>query len=36
MSSPVKHRILVVDDDESVREVFTLMLRQEGYCGKRF
>jgi len=31
MSSPVKHRILVVDDDESVREVFTLMLREKGY-----
>jgi CheY-like chemotaxis protein len=31
MSTPVKHRILVVDDDESVREVFTLMLRKEGY-----
>ena len=31
MSTPVKHRILVVDDDESIREVFTLMLRKEGY-----
>jgi CheY-like chemotaxis protein len=31
MSTPVKHRILVVDDDDSVREVFTLMLRKEGY-----
>lgn len=31
MSAPVKHRILVVGDDESVREVFTLMLREEGY-----
>jgi CheY-like chemotaxis protein len=31
MSTPVKHRILVVDDDESVREVFALMLRKEGY-----
>jgi len=31
MSTPVKHRILVVDDDESVREVFALMLREEGY-----
>jgi CheY-like chemotaxis protein len=31
MSTPVKHRILVVDDDESVREVFALMLRREGY-----
>jgi CheY-like chemotaxis protein len=31
MSGPVKHRILVVDDDESVRDVFTLMLREKGY-----
>jgi CheY-like chemotaxis protein len=31
MSAPAKHRILVVDDDESVREVFALMLRKEGY-----
>src|SRR5438874_4661035 len=31
MSGLVKRRILVVDDDESVREVFTLMLRNEGY-----
>jgi CheY-like chemotaxis protein len=31
MSTPVKHRILLVDDDESVREVFALMLRKEGY-----
>jgi CheY-like chemotaxis protein len=31
MSTPVKHRILVVEDDESVREVFALMLRKEGY-----
>lgn len=31
MSTHVKHRILVVDDDESVREVFGLMLRNEGY-----
>jgi CheY-like chemotaxis protein len=31
MSTPVKHRILVVDDDESVREAFTLMLGEKGY-----
>src|SRR5579864_4562522 len=31
MSKPTQHRILIVDDDESVREVFTLLLRQEGY-----
>jgi CheY-like chemotaxis protein len=31
MATRVKHRILVVDDDESVREVFALMLRKEGY-----
>jgi len=31
MSKPAQHRILVVDDDESVREVFTLILRKEGY-----
>src|SRR5882757_6866466 len=31
MSTPIKHRILVVDDDESVREIFSLMLRREGY-----
>jgi CheY-like chemotaxis protein len=31
MSAPAKHRILMVDDDESVREVFALMLRKEGY-----
>jgi len=31
MLTPVKHRILVVDDDESVREVFALMLRREDY-----
>ena len=31
MSAPVKHRILVVDDDESVRAVFTVMLREKGY-----
>ena len=31
MSTLVKHRVLVVDDDESVREVFGLLLRKEGY-----
>src|SRR5690242_13541459 len=31
MSAPIKNRILVVDDDESVREVFTLLLQEKGY-----
>src|SRR6476646_142170 len=31
MSMPVKHHLLLVDDDESVREVFTLLLEKEGY-----
>src|SRR5207248_11281765 len=31
MSAPVKRRILVVDDDESVREVFRMMLQEKGY-----
>ena len=30
-STPEKHRVLVVDDDESVREVFALLLHKEGY-----
>jgi len=29
--SPVPHRILVVDDEEAVRDVFALMLQEEGY-----
>src|SRR5438874_2502749 len=31
MSAPVKRRILVVDDDESVRDVFRMMLQDKGY-----
>ena len=31
MSAPVKRRILVVDDDESVRDVFKVMLQEKGY-----
>jgi len=31
MSALVKRLILVVDDDEGVRDVFTLMLREKGY-----
>src|ERR1051326_5132461 len=31
MFSPLKRHILVVDDDESVREVFSVMLREKGY-----
>jgi CheY-like chemotaxis protein len=31
MATPIKHRILVVDDDESVRDIFALSLRKEGY-----
>ena len=30
-TSPVRHRILVVDDEESVRDVFAQMLQEEGY-----
>jgi CheY-like chemotaxis protein len=30
-SLPEKHRVLVVDDDEGVREVFALLVRKEGY-----
>lgn len=32
MSTPVKHRILVVDDDDSVRELFSRILQKEGYA----
>jgi CheY-like chemotaxis protein len=31
MFSPSKRHILVVDDDENVREVFSVMLREKGY-----
>ena len=31
MSKPQQHRILIVDDDENVREVFTLLLQEKGY-----
>src|SRR5205809_2834374 len=31
MSTALRHRVLVVDDDESVREVFWRMLQTEGY-----
>src|SRR6476469_4596540 len=31
MPTPVKHQLLVVDDDQRVREVFTLLLDKEGY-----
>src|SRR5205809_7566883 len=31
MSTALRHRVLVVDDDESVREVFSRMLQTEGY-----
>ena len=31
MSNPLKHRILVVDDEESIRLVFAQLLRREGY-----
>ena len=31
MSRPLKHRILVVDDEESIRSVFAQLLQREGY-----
>jgi CheY-like chemotaxis protein len=31
MPPVIKHRVLVLDDDESIRELFTLLLRKEGY-----
>jgi CheY-like chemotaxis protein len=31
MSTPTKHRLLVVDDDESVRDVFAAILQKAGY-----
>ena len=31
MSRPFKHRILVVDDEESIRVVFAQLLQREGY-----
>ena len=31
MSSPLKRHILVVDHDERVHEVFSVMLRERGY-----
>ncbi len=31
MSGPLKHRILVVDDEESIRTVFAQLLQREGY-----
>jgi CheY-like chemotaxis protein len=31
MSSPLKHRILVVDDEESIRLVFAQLLQRDGY-----
>ena len=30
-TSPVRHRILVVDDEQAVRHVFAQMLQEEGY-----
>jgi CheY-like chemotaxis protein len=30
-TSPVRHRILVVDDEQAVRDVFARMLQEEGY-----
>ena len=31
MSRPLKHRVLVVDDEESIRVVFAQLLQREGY-----
>lgn len=31
MATPERHHVLVVDDDESIREVFSLILQKEGY-----
>jgi CheY-like chemotaxis protein len=31
MSEPLMHRVLVVDDEESIREVFSQLLQQGGY-----
>src|ERR1700693_3789888 len=30
-TSPVRHRVLVVDDEEVIRELFTRLLQKEGY-----
>ena len=30
-TSPIRHQILVVDDEEAVRDVFTQMFQEEGY-----
>jgi len=31
MSRPLKHRVLIVDDEESIRVVFAQLLQREGY-----